>query len=79
MCDLVMCLLSMMLCACSSHLGPNFACGSIVKQDVDAGMKMVRKCFPLLTQALFSVSSLCGIRAALLSSCPAQSVASGLP
>lgn len=38
-CDLVMCLLCVMLCACSSHLGPNFACWSIVKQDLDAGME----------------------------------------
>lgn len=38
-CELVMCLLSVMLCACSSLLGPNFACWSIVKQDLDAGME----------------------------------------
>lgn len=39
MCDLVMCLLSVMLCACSSHLGPNSAPWSIVKEDVGGGME----------------------------------------
>lgn len=38
-CDLVMCFLSVVLCACSSHLGPDFACWSIVKQDVGSGME----------------------------------------
>lgn len=74
--DLVMCLLSDAVCLLFSF-GAKFCL--LFNSEAgckcrDGGRKRVRKCFPLLTQALSSVSSLCGIRVAV----QPQSVASGL-
>lgn len=52
-CDLFSCLRSVALCACSSHLGPNLAASSIVKEDLVRGMEKVdKKCLAPLSTPL---------------------------
>lgn len=76
LCVICSCACWVMLSACSSHLGPNFACWSRVKQDGGAGWRERWGNAFLSNHKHFSVFSL-WIRAALLLS-PSQELLASL-